>query len=139
MFKFEFCNEQKIEKLQQIECDAVLDQKWFHDVLITATSLGNVEFYKLKNFNLENSHKISLDETSECLVLSIDADLENNKILASDSLGRLTLIDGSIQKVVSQWKCHDFEAWTCSFDFWNSNVVYSGMKYEATIKLYSFK
>ena len=28
--------------------------------------------------------------------------------------------------LIDQRKHHDFEAWICSFDVWNSNVIYSG-------------
>lgn len=126
MFKFDAASDQKVEKLQQIECDAVLDQKWFNDNLITATSLGNVECYKYKNFGLEKSSIISLESSHDCLALSIDVDAKNNRILASDSYGRLTLIDESSENILLQWKCHDYEAWTCAFDNWNHNIVYSG-------------
>lgn len=126
MFKFD-ASDQKIEMLQQIESDAVLDQKWFNNDLVTATSLGNIELYKLINSNLEMKSKISLDSSShDCLALSIDVDAKNKRILASDSNGRLTLIDESSENILLQWKCHNYEAWTCAFDNWNHNIVYSG-------------
>lgn len=126
MFEFN-ASVQKVERLQQIESDAVLDQKWFNGDLVTATSLGNVEIYKFKNSSLEMNCKISLDSSShDCLALSFDVDAIKNRILASDSYGRLTLIDESSEKILMQWKCHDYESWTCAFDKWNNNIVYSG-------------
>ena len=126
MFKFD-ASDRKVEKLQQVESDAVLDQKWFNNELIAATSLGKVEMYKFENSGLEKKSEISLDSSShDCLALSIDVDVNNNKILASDSYGRLTLIDKSSENILLQWKCHDYEAWTCAFDNWNHNIVYSG-------------
>ena len=81
----------------------------------------------MENCALEKRSKISLDSSShDCLALSLDVDAKNNRILASDSYGRLTLIDESSQNILLQWKCHDYEAWTCAFDCWNQNIVYSG-------------
>lgn len=128
MFRLEIADhpQYKVEKLQQIETDAVLDQKWFHNKLVTATSLGYLETFHLQNGSLEKLHKISLDENSDCLALSVDVNAKNNRFMASDSLGRLTLIDASSQDKITQWKGHEFEAWSCCFDRWKDNVVYSG-------------
>lgn len=125
LFEFEI-DQHKVSKLQQVECDAVLDQKWLNGNLITATSTGYVETYSYAKGHLDNVHRTQLNEGTDSLVLSIDVDDKRKRLLASDSCGKLTLIDASTQQTTLQWKCHDFEAWTCSFDFWNENVVYSG-------------
>ncbi|CAO1413408.1 unnamed protein product [Diamesa tonsa] len=123
-----FCYEQATDELilcDTIETDAILDQKWIGDYLITTTSVGTVQVYKLneKQLKLQNEFNLAEGETDN-LALSVDVDAQK-RTLISDSKGRITLakIDGTIER---QWLAHDYEAWTCSFDFWNENVVYSG-------------
>lgn len=123
-----FCYKKVTDELilcETIETDAILDQKWFNEYLITTTSVGTVQIYKLngKQLALQNEYKLTDVETDN-LALSVDVDA-HKRTLISDSKGRITLanIDGTIQR---QWLAHDYEAWTCSFDFWNENIVYSG-------------
>jgi len=50
------------------------------------------------------------------------------RLISSDSAGHVHIhevIDGSLVSIVT-WKAHDFEAWICAFDQWNSQVVYTG-------------
>lgn len=69
---------------------------------------------------------LSHDET-ENLALSLDVQEASSKVIASDSKGRISLLDlEGTQPLVTQWKGHNFEAWTCAFDRYNKNVVYSG-------------
>lgn len=132
MFKFDFDDDCELQKLQQIETDAILDQKWFGSKLMTVSSIGNVETYELLQDDkvLEKRSTISLNESGgddKILALSIDIDkLADGRFLVSDSRGQISLIDASTQKIVTQWLGHSFEAWSCAFDCWNANVVYSG-------------
>lgn len=109
---------------QQIETDAILDQKWDKLFLNAATSLGNVQKYKLINNRLEMVTQINISpQESNNLALSID--ISASGLLISDSNGRITLVD-SEETIKQQWKAHNFEAWTCMFDRWDENLVYSG-------------
>lgn len=123
-----FCYQEANNELKlcdTIETDAILDQKWFNDYLIATTSVGTVQIYKLNGKQLELMNEFLLVEgETDNLALSVDVDSQK-RTLISDSKGRITLanINGTIQR---QWLAHDYEAWTCSFDFWNENVVYSG-------------
>lgn len=117
-----------LEKLQQIETEAILDQKWYKkNLLITATSLGKIQFYDLSEKSLTKSSEVVLTQSDdENLALSIDIDEKNERIAASDSQGKISLIDVVTKGILSQWKTHEFEAWTCAFDRWNDNLIYSG-------------
>ena len=51
------------------------------------------------------------------------------RIATSDSSGHISILsfeDGQEMRIIDKRKNHDFEAWICAFDVWNSNVVYSG-------------
>lgn len=126
LFNFEISN-QTLEKLQQIETDAVLDQKWMDHNLVVATSVGNIEFYHYdKTLKFEHKTLIPFIDGSENLILSLDTNKENGKISSSDSNGQISLIDFNTQTVQAQWKAHDFEAWTCAFNRWNPYIIFSG-------------
>jgi diphthine methyl ester acylhydrolase len=131
MFEYHFDTDE-LNLLQTIETDAILDQKWLNQWLFTATSNGNVQMYDYgdKKLSLRNEIKLNHNDASN-LALSID--VNNQSLLASDSKGKLSLIDINSQNVVVSWNAHDFEAWTCGFDRWNSNVVYSG---RLTVRIY---
>lgn len=96
--------------------------------LLTATSLGKLEVYKLdKQANLHKQTEVELCDEQGNLALSVDVDSNLNKALTSDSKGQITLLDLTSNKtLVKQWKAHDFEAWTCAFDRFNCNIVFSG-------------
>lgn len=135
IYLFRYKDEQ-LTMRQQIETDAILDQKWRGDELITATSSGNIQRYKLNDEKeLEKVGQVELSaEESGNLALSIDVEKDSSRILASDSKGRISLIEGE-NLITKQWKAHDFEAWTCAFDRFNSNVVFSGK----IIKFFQYK
>jgi diphthamide biosynthesis protein 7 len=116
-----------LDELQRIETEAILDQKWYKkNTLITATSLGKIQFYNYSEKSLTNTSEVLLSEGDENLALSIDIDEKNERVAASDSQGKISLIDVVTKELVSQWKAHEFEAWTCAFDRFNENIIYSG-------------
>lgn len=72
-------------------------------------------------------------DVQENLTLSVDVDKDSSRVLASDSHGYLTLVDlAAAEPIVRQWKahtieyCEQIEAWTCAFDRFRKNVLYSG-------------
>lgn len=141
IYLFKVNDELKLEKMQQIETEAILDQKWYKEnVLITATSLGKIQMFDFHNEKLQfNSELIIKEQEEENLALSIDNNLEMLWIAASDSQGQISIIDIENKKILNQWKAHEFEAWTCAFDRFNPNVLYSGkLKYFLLFKFNDF-
>ena len=96
---------------------------------MTATSAGTIQAYKLNSDNkLSKSREISLIcDGEENLALSLDVQEGSSKVISSDSKGRLSLLDiEAAQPLITQWKAHNFEAWTCAFDRYNKSLIYSG-------------
>jgi diphthine methyl ester acylhydrolase len=128
IYLFHYSDDNELTKKQQIETDAILDQKWNGSNLITATSSGHIQRYTLNDSqNLEKLAQVELS-SEDCgnLALSIDIHKDTKRILASDSKGRISLIDEAENSIIRQWMAHDFEAWTCAFDRYNNDIVFSG-------------
>lgn len=138
IYLFEYNQElDELKMCQQIETEAILDQKWKDKCLITATSLGNIQKYSFdSNHELSKLSEVNLGlEGVESLILSIDVEQKSSRILASDSQGRISLVDmEKEQPIMQQWQAHEFEAWTCAFDRFNDNVVFSGEIYIEMLK-----
>ena len=49
-------------------------------------------------------------------------------VAVSDSKGAVSLVqtDSTALTLTDQWVAHDFEAWITAFNYWDTNVVYSG-------------
>lgn len=97
--------------------------------------MGKVEDYQLDDDSkLKKIRDFALNsDLRENLTLSIDVDKNSSHVLASDSNGYLTLADlASPEPIIQQWKAHSIEyceqiqAWTCAFDRFRENVLYSG-------------
>nr|XP_034191546.1 diphthine methyltransferase isoform X1 [Osmia lignaria] len=134
-----------LELLQQLEVPAVLDMKWAHVTCQTkiflgvVNSLGYLQIYELKN-DEEKVLQLLIEEKvaneNEVLALSLDwctGRFTNDnelvpKIVVSDSKGFISLfqiIENKLNKINS-WPAHEFEAWITAFDYWDTNVIYTG-------------
>ncbi|XP_029468920.1 diphthine methyltransferase [Rhinatrema bivittatum] len=128
-------------EVQRTETAAILDMKWCHvpvaehPLLGIANAKGVVELCCLTNS--EKMELIScVDLGQECLALSLDwstglgDSTQPMKIVSSDSKGRLSLLEVQESAValdiIVQWKAHDFEAWIAAFNYWNTEILYSG-------------
>lgn len=111
-----------------------------HPVLGVADASGSIELLRLvpseDTWTLQPCSRLALEK--QCLALSLDwstgkagrASDQPLKIISSDSKGQLHLLKISeagpgLQAVVA-WQAHQFEAWVAAFNYWQTEVVYSG-------------
>lgn len=144
IYLFRVTKNGQLKLLNQLEVPAVLDMKWAHIVhkgrilLGVANALGFLQIYQLEKSEVESLtllSEIRISNEDECLALSLDwcsgrwtNETESNlKIVVSDSTGFVSIIEveDSLRKSCS-WKAHDFEAWIAAFDYWDTNVIYTG-------------
>ncbi|KZT30381.1 WD-40 repeat-containing protein [Neolentinus lepideus HHB14362 ss-1] len=134
--------EDTLEKIQDIELPGILDMKWCHRMEAWAPLLGiadaegfvTLHEWKKEETRLNKIHSISLGG-SDVLCLSLDW---SNRRWPSSGLGSLvvSLSDCSLAilhpdntiglRQSNSWSAHDFEPWIAAWDYWDSNIVYSG-------------
>ncbi|XP_066261772.1 diphthine methyltransferase [Euwallacea similis] len=129
-----------LELHQTIETAAILDQKWCPNQIDSVSILGvvnakrSLEIYKLLNRNLELVTKFLVtDDNSETLILSLDwssgkFNTQQPQIICSDSNGNIHLLQLANSELILQktLHAHDFQAWICGFNYWDTNVFFSG-------------
>ncbi|KAG7203923.1 hypothetical protein KM043_016943 [Ampulex compressa] len=146
MYMFRVLNGGQLTLLQHLDVPAILDMKWAHTkwenkILLGVTnSLGHLQIYQFGKTNkdlleLISECSISRDE-EETLALSLDWSLGRCSfsseikpmIAVSDSKGSISLIEIHEEKLTIIFSCqaHEFEAWIVAFDYWNTNLLYSG-------------
>ncbi|XP_023556268.1 diphthine methyltransferase isoform X2 [Octodon degus] len=134
-------------EVQRRDTPGVLDMKWCHvpvagcGILAVADASGSVELLRLVQSEesrpfLEPWSRLLLGE--ERLALSLDWSTGKRgrssdqplKIISSDSKGKLHLLmleeAGPRVQQVATWQAHHFEAWVAAFNYWQTEVVYSG-------------
>lgn len=135
LYLFNFSEEtENFNLLSTYETSAVLDIKWFRKTQPIAgvcNSIGDVEIFEINDLKeLTRKEKITLNcELNENLALALDWNIDDTKLIVSDSKGNLNLFDfnGVSFIKLNSWQAHEFEAWTCAFDTSNCSIVYSGM------------
>ncbi|KND04073.1 uncharacterized protein SPPG_01515 [Spizellomyces punctatus DAOM BR117] len=134
-------NEESIvaKEVFRMETGAILDMKWSHHPVDGQAYLGLVDA-------LGQTQLLGLNEGSEELVpkashsngkdgvLSLSLDWSNRvnnsdpRIIISESDGniaRLSITGGSIVRS-EEWHAHEFEAWISAFNYWETEIVYTG-------------
>eukprot|EP00744_Colponema_vietnamica_P024335 GILI01035494.1.p1 GENE.GILI01035494.1~~GILI01035494.1.p1 ORF type:complete len:329 (-),score=2.49 GILI01035494.1:147-1133(-) len=125
-------SQENLNLKQTIECCGVLDAKWCHQVplLGSAGADGVLTLYKLDDQTLKNVSSLPIDESSLCLSLDWSNRLNNSDVQVIVSMSNCDLVLVKLEEnnleVVSSWKAHDFEAWIAAFDYWDTNIIYSG-------------
>ncbi|KAG7099219.1 hypothetical protein E1B28_001086 [Marasmius oreades] len=134
------------EKIQHIDLPAVLDMKWSHKsasnrpLLGIADSGGNISLHEWDRdkSQLGTVASIRVAPSSETLCLSLDwsnrrrQTADSDHIVASLSNGDLCILNvdnvsqSSFRSSVRLWRAHDYEPWITAWDYWNTNLIYSG-------------
>nr|XP_044993070.1 diphthine methyltransferase isoform X2 [Jaculus jaculus] len=135
-----------LAEVQRRDTDAILDMKWCHipvashALLGLANASGSIELLRLvqseSSYILQPISSLTLEEN--CLSLSLDwstgkperARNQPLKIISSDSKGQLHLLmvnetTAELQPVAS-WPAHHYEAWITAFNYWQTELLYSG-------------
>lgn len=130
----------RLEFLDSIQTAAILDAKWYISgekcVLYVASALSEILLYELRSDDkLHPLDVLNLSDDCNDNLLTLSIDISNavssngyDNLLASDSRGSVSLVSLTPSKLIKtrNWKAHSFEAWTCAFDKWDANVVYTG-------------
>jgi len=133
-----------LQQQQSLETPAILDMKWCHQLiddhqmLGVADSVGGLSLYGYKDSTespqFELLHTV---QTADPSVLCLSLDWSNRipnrnvkpQIVTSHSSGEITLFDvnsTSSVTVVEQWQAHDLEAWIAAFNYWDTQIIYTG-------------
>ncbi|KZT65138.1 WD40 repeat-like protein [Daedalea quercina L-15889] len=142
LFRVDSEDEFQLSLLQKTSLPAILDMKWCHTVpsvdptLVIADSEGGITLYNLRGEgpSLQRTFAVAC-ASKDVLCLSLDW---SNRRSPTSSLGSLivSLSDGSLALlrpedthglvVAESWHAHDHEPWIAAWDYWDTNVVYSG-------------
>uniref|UniRef100_A0A0C9QTQ2 methylated diphthine methylhydrolase n=2 Tax=Fopius arisanus TaxID=64838 RepID=A0A0C9QTQ2_9HYME len=144
IYLFQVVTPGKLHLLQEINVPGVLDMKWAHvlyegHVLLgVVNSIGYLQLWQLteeSQMNLLVETKIRCVD-DEYLALSLDWSTGRScwnqsteaRITISDSKGFITVYSISQEKLhcLGSQLAHQFEAWITSFNYWDTNVIYSG-------------
>jgi diphthamide biosynthesis protein 7 len=150
IYLFQVISNQKLllKLLQELDTSAILDMKWAQikcfdcKILLGVVNAdGFLQIYELitKEFNtcLELMSEILVNDISiPTLALSLDWSIGNRnnndnkeiKITVSDSRGFISLfrLSESGTEKITLWSAHEYEAWITAFDYWNTNIIYTG-------------
>ncbi|KAI0275060.1 WD-40 repeat-containing protein [Gloeopeniophorella convolvens] len=129
-------------KMQEISLPAVLDLKWCHTtqgrrpLLAVADAEGCIDIFEwdIEQKHLHASGPLRI-APSHVLCLSLDWSNRRSPTSTAGSLavslsdGRLALLEpdqtGQLS-VTDTWAAHDHEPWIVAWDYWNTNVMFSG-------------
>ncbi|XP_015590736.1 diphthine methyltransferase isoform X2 [Cephus cinctus] len=147
IYLFQVIEKKLLRIMKKAHVAAVLDMKWAHVRLNGKILLGvvsadaSIEIYQLLE---EREPKLHLTSKSHLdgnipglLALSLDwstgrcksNDNTHASIVVSDSEGKFNILQlnetEELEKTIS-WNAHEFEAWIAAFDYWDTNIVYTG-------------
>ncbi|KAI8991342.1 WD40-repeat-containing domain protein, partial [Mycotypha africana] len=134
-----------LQPKQTIDMPAILDMKWSHNlicdkqILGVVDSIGGFHMYSFSDSgnNSSDDHLVNIGHTqatddTSVLCLSLDwanrLNASDKRVVTSHSNGDINILSPHQDAYVieQQWHAHDLEAWITAFDYWNTNIVYSG-------------
>ncbi|GJE86117.1 WD-40 repeat-containing protein [Phanerochaete sordida] len=131
-----------LSEIDHVSLPAVLDMKWCHRTLDVPPLLGIADSeggLSLCELDIEQKTLQSLERvecaTSDVLCLSLDwsnrrdptSTLGNVVVsLSNGSLALLKPTDNARLSVTETWHAHDHEPWIAAWNYWDTNVIYSG-------------
>lgn len=121
-------NGDRTRLLQEIDCDAILDLKFYQDLLYVAHSTGSISTFKtsgqhegsVRSFMEMVQCKYILDPSVLIMSLSVAA----RGILTANSDGTVAILSHDLQ-LVSLFRVSDLEVWIQSWST-DQHVIYSG-------------
>lgn len=130
----------KLRQKHKIVSSGILDCKWANCLvsdqclLGVVDSLGSLQLHKFDFDSVEGESHSKLNDISifdNGLALSLDWSTgkfhsDSPEIVISDSKGGITVVDVNSCKVVTNFQAHMHEAWICAFNYWDTNVIYTG-------------
>ncbi|KAH8102665.1 WD40-repeat-containing domain protein [Cristinia sonorae] len=130
-----------LNNIEEVDLPAVLDLKWCHrdsslpPLLASADSEGGIKLFEYHALE----RRLVMSQSIVCaephvLCLSIDW---SNRRTATTGLGSLVVsmsdknvsvlqFNGSELAVAQTWAAHDFEPWIAAWNYWDTNIVYTG-------------
>ncbi|XP_024085455.1 diphthine methyltransferase isoform X2 [Cimex lectularius] len=127
-----------INIVQKINMPGVLDCKWAHVkldsiYLAVVNAVGEIRLYiLLEEKKLKEVFIKKLTKDDDTLLLSLDwstgVHTSDAHIVTSDSKGFIHLLnfDSGNINIVDSWSLHKFEAWISAFNYWNTNIFFTG-------------
>lgn len=123
-----------IEILQHQKTPGILDLKWIQCTpenifLSTVTALGQLSLYSPNDLSKPLISEDVTNDQTIALAQSWFHHDNNNYALISDQQGHLTICELSQNnglRFSQSWLAHEYECWTCAWDRYDPNIVYSG-------------
>ncbi|KAI8885738.1 WD40 repeat-like protein [Backusella circina FSU 941] len=139
IYLFDMNKSSALDPEQVIETPAVLDMKWSHSPIQDKPTLGVVDamggfrLYGFEQDKLISTGHVQATDDPSILCLSLDwanrVNKDDCRVVTSHSDGQLSILapeQGGEYATISQWQGHDLEAWIAAFNYWNTNIIYSG-------------
>ncbi|THH16897.1 hypothetical protein EW146_g3829 [Bondarzewia mesenterica] len=142
VFDVNSTEEKGFSKIQEIYLPAILDMKWCHTsrsrtpLLAIADSEGQITLHEwdLDQKQLKQTAHVPCASPD---VLCLSLDWSNRKsptstvgsLVVSLSNGCLALLQPDNESGLSltdTWAAHDYEPWIAAWDYWDTNIIYSG-------------
>lgn len=128
-----------------LDMPGILDIKWCPkpfpqgSFVALVNSIGQLRIYTMiTNKDGTSSQTVQMSEVAtfdlgdDCLGLSLDwsnrVNGSSTHICSSTSTGDIHthVVEGSDLRPLTSWKGHDFEAWITAYNYWDTNLIYTG-------------